>query len=385
MSEGAGQRCLLWVQHLLGTGHLRRALAVAAGLGRRGVEVVVVSGGLPVPWSTAPGVRLLQLPPISASDPSFRGLVDEGGSRVGHELWQERRALLLQAFEALRPTLLLTEMYPFGRRLFDSELLPLLERARMRDVPVASSVRDILVTKRDPRKLRQMRDLCNRWYELVLVHGDETLLPFVATFPLAAELAPALVHTGYVAEAGPPRSQPERLGVLVSAGGGAVGTPLLRAALVARALSSQRHAPWRLVTGSRLSEAEATALERDLPPGVTLERFRGGLQEILSTVAISVSQAGYNTVVEALVAATPMALVPFGAAGEDEQMTRAMRLADRGLATVVPEGELEPARLAAAIDAALSLDMSAAGSIRIDGAERSADHLLRLGQRKARG
>ena len=385
MADADGQRCLLWVQHLLGTGHLRRVLSVAGALGRRGVEVVVVSGGLPVPWPMAAGVRLLQLPPISAADPSFRGLVDERGALVGEETWQERRRLVLDAFDALRPTILVTEMFPFGRRQLERELLPLLELARSCGVPVASSVRDILVTKHDPQKLQHMRDLCNDWYQLVLVHGDETVLPFAATFPLAGELTPELIHTGYVAEAGRPPSPRQRLGVLVSAGGGAVGAALLRTALAARPSCRLCEAPWRLVTGSRLSEADAIMLERDLPPNVTIERFRDGLIDLVATAAISISQAGYNTTVEALLCATPMVLVPFAAAGEDEQTVRATWLAKRGLATVVPESELDAARLAAAIDKALALDMAAASSIRIDGAERSADLLITLGQRAEHG
>ncbi len=331
----------------------------------------------------APGVRLLQLPPISASDPSFRGVVDENGAPAAYELWQERRRLILDAFAAFRPTILLTEMFPFGRRQFERELLPLLELARSCGVPVASSVRDILVTKNDPQKLQHMRDLCNDWYQLVLVHGDEAVLPFAATFPLAGELTPELVHTGYVAEAGRPRSPRQRLGVLVSAGGGAVGATLLRTALAARPSCRLCEAPWRLVTGSRLSEADAIMLEHDLPSHVTIERFRDGLLDLVATAAVSISQAGYNTTVEALLCATPMVLVPFAAAGEDEQTVRATWLAKRGLAAVVPESELGPARLAAAIDEALILDMSVASSIGIDGAERSADLLVGLGHRGA--
>ncbi len=165
---------------------------------------------------------------------------------------------------------------------------------------------------------------------------------------------------------------------MVSAGGGAVGAALLGAALGARSLTGLREAPWRLVTGSRLSAADAEVLGRGLPSGVTLERFREDLPELIAAAAVSISQAGYNTVVEGLRAATPMVLVPFAAAGEDEQTTRAARLAERGLAAVVAESDLDAASLAAAIEAAASLDMAGAGRIGLDGAERSAELLLQL-------
>ena len=42
-------RVMLYVQNLLGIGHLRRAAAVARGLTARGLAVDFVSGGMPVP------------------------------------------------------------------------------------------------------------------------------------------------------------------------------------------------------------------------------------------------------------------------------------------------------------------------------------------------
>ena len=40
-------RVLFWVQHLLGTGHLRRALTVSAAMAERGLAVTLASGGPP--------------------------------------------------------------------------------------------------------------------------------------------------------------------------------------------------------------------------------------------------------------------------------------------------------------------------------------------------
>jgi predicted glycosyltransferase len=65
-----------------------------------------------------------------------------------------------------------------------------------------------------------------------------------------------------------------------------------------------------------------------------------------------VSQAGYNTVLELIAHRVRAVVVPYEASG-DEQPLRAGLLAARGLLDVVPEAELTPARLAAAMDAAL--------------------------------
>ena len=72
-------RCLVWVQSLLGSGHLRRAMLLADTLAARGVEVVLANGGPPGPWPSAEGVSLVQLPVLVAKDTSFSGLVDGTG------------------------------------------------------------------------------------------------------------------------------------------------------------------------------------------------------------------------------------------------------------------------------------------------------------------
>ena len=63
----------------------------------------------------------------------------------------------------------------------------------------------------------------------VLVHGGPELVPFDATFPFARDLGPRLRYTGYVvdpaAESG--EEVAPRRGVVVSAGGGAVGDELV--------------------------------------------------------------------------------------------------------------------------------------------------------------
>jgi hypothetical protein len=60
-----GRRCLFWVQSLLGSGHLRRALAVAGALAAEGFDVTLANGGPPSPWPAPSGVDLVQLPSLA--------------------------------------------------------------------------------------------------------------------------------------------------------------------------------------------------------------------------------------------------------------------------------------------------------------------------------
>jgi hypothetical protein len=100
-----------------------------------------------------------------------------------------------------------------------------------------------------------------------------------------------------------------------------------------------------------------------------VERARPDFRALLASAALSVSQAGYNTVLDLLHGGGPALLVPFEAGHETEQRLRADTLAAHGLARVLPENELTAESLAAA---ALSAPPSAATrAIARDGSRRS--------------
>jgi predicted glycosyltransferase len=367
---------LIWVQHLLGTGHLRRAQAIAAALARRGVSVVLLSGGAPLPWPAPPGVQVVQLPPVRSRDAAFSALTDLDGRPADAELWQARRRAIHEVVGTARPRIVVTEMFPFGRRAFRREVEELLfAAARFRPL-VAASVRDVLVGKTEPTRWAEMRDIALARYDLVLVHSDPRVLPFDLSFPHTAALGDRLVHTGYVLGVRRPAPAGVDLAVVVSAGGGAVGSRLLATALDARRRSRLADRPWLLVGGANLPEAEHAAQLAAAPPGVSVTRHRDDLPDLLATADVSVSQAGYNTIVEGLAGAARLVLVPFDGPGQDEQQKRAGRLAELGLATVVAAEELSPETLAGVIDRAAALPRPDTGWIDLDGARRAVALLL---------
>jgi predicted glycosyltransferase len=378
-------RVLFWVQNLLGTGHLRRAAILAQAMAREGLEVTLANGGPPAGWLLSEGMRLEQLAPVRARDPTFHALVDDRGRPVDEAFWSARRQRLLGLLAELRPAVLIVEMFPFGRRKFRAELLPLVEAAAaMRPRPwVLSSVRDILVGRPGDQRYASMRDAALRHFDRVLVHTDPALVPFSLTFPFAAALGERLVETGYVTDSSPsPASDAGRGEVLVSAGGGRVGTKLLEASIEARPLSRARNVPWRLVAGGNVEPRTLAELEARLPPSMLLERERDDFQALLANSLLSISQAGYNTVVEALKFRKPMVLVPFETKAETEQRTRAERLTGLGLAHTLRESALCASGLARAIDAAMEHPMPAV-RFDLDGASSTARLVADLAGRPA--
>jgi hypothetical protein len=65
-------------------------------------------------------------------------------------------------------------------------------------------------------------------------------------------------------------------------------------------LTRHRHRRWRIVTGANLPAAERAQLDKLAAgdPDIAIEGFRGDFAWLLATCHLSVSQGGYNTVME---------------------------------------------------------------------------------------
>ncbi|MEM7119969.1 MAG: glycosyltransferase [Pseudomonadota bacterium] len=368
-------RVVLWVQHLLGTGHLRRSAAIARATAAQGLDVTLLSGGMPVPHLDLGAARLVQLTPLRAIDESFSGLALASGDAATPRDLDTRRDEARALMETTKPDLLITETFPFGRRQLRDEALALIERARAGGATTAVSVRDILQRQTKPGRYEEMLALALRHIDHVMVHGDPRLVPFDLTFPLAGQLGERLRYTGYIAgktarrEAGGPGDGE----IIVSVGGGATGAPLLAAALDARAAAAAAgNRVWRLLVGHDLMAGDLASRLTDPPSGVVVEEARPDFAALLANCAVSVSQAGYNTAVDILAAGARSVLVPFARGGETEQRDRAERLADLGVAIMVEEAALSPERLAAAVDDALAGAPPDPAGFDLDGAAKSA-------------
>ncbi|MFO0993913.1 MAG: glycosyltransferase [Hyphomicrobiales bacterium] len=366
-------RVLLYVQHLLGIGHLVRASRLAEAIKAAGCNVAVISGGVPVRGFPSQGIASIEIPAIRAADEAFSKLVDSTGAVVGDTLWDARRVLLLSHIEEQRPDILIIEAFPFARRQMRKEILTFVEAARaLTPRPVViSSIRDILQENRKPGRTEETIETLNSLFDHVLIHGDAKFARLEETFPRAGEITCGISYTGLVA--GPEPGQPaERFAVLVSAGGGAAGGRLIEAALGAAQHRATAQSPWCIITGPNFAHEGA------IPPHVKLDRFRPDLPNLLAGAGVSISQAGYNTVCDILRARCRSILVPFAAGGETEQSVRAEKLARLKLAQVVPESSLDAGKLIAALATAKGQDPSISHGLDLDGARHSAEILLRL-------
>ena len=375
-------RVFFWVQHLLGIGHLRRAATLARHLAAGGFDVLLVSGGAPVAGLRLDGVRFHQLPPLRAADAGLREVCRLDGGPADAAFETARREALLARLAAERPDIVLTEQFPFGRTRLRFELLPLLDAAwRLPRRPViAASVRDV-VRRAPAHRVAETVDLVTRYFDAVLIHGDPALVPFELSFAGWAAIRDRAHYTGYILEddggtaaTASPDGTDE---VVVSAGGGAVGRPLLEAALAARPLTALADRPWRLLVGENLPAADRAALAAS--QGVIIEPARPDFRRLLERAALSISQAGYNTAIETLRHARRAVLVPFASERETEQADRAAALAGRGLLATVPPGPLAARALADAVARALAgPDLRTQPACDVEGGPATARLLHRL-------
>ncbi len=373
-------KLLIAVTHLLGTGHLSRALALAEAFATRGWSVDVVSGGRPAPHlapnPTGAGATLHQLPPLASDGADFATLLAADGRPADTALFAARQAMLTGLLDSLRPDVLITELFPFGRRALAAEFDALLERARALPRPplTLASIRDILAPPSKPKRVAETENRLLRFYDGVLVHSDPALIPLEDSWPLTPAMRPLLRYTGFVV---PPPPVPDdgtdgNAEILVTAGGGPVGRPVFEAAAQCAAAGTlpQR---WRLLVAK--GDAALADRLRAMAPAdrLLVEPVRPDFRALLGRASAAVGRCGYNTALDCLTAGVPSVFCPFEDGKEVEQTIRAAILARQpGIATL-READLTPDSLAQALTSVLGARIPPLSPSSLAGAARSVE------------
>jgi len=363
-------KVLIAVTHLLGTGHLSRALTLGRAFTSAGHEVRVASGGMPAPQLNQTGVAMIQLPPLRSDGTAFTRLLTGTGDLADPAYLAGRRDMLGSEAASFAPDILMTELFPFGRRVLSDEFLALLQIARKTRRPpvILSSIRDILAPPSKPEKVARADQIIADHYDAVLVHSDPAGTRLEESWPVSEALRHYLRYTGYVA---PPAAKPHPEGtgtdeVIVSAGGGDVGAALFAAAIGTARLTPDL--PFRLLVGGGDIEALRDAAQGT---GAIVEPARPDFRAMLTGAAASVSMCGYNTTMDLLQAGTPAVLVPFDASQEVEQSLRAGALANLPGIVRIASADLTPERLRDALRAVIAAPRRRNLGLRFDGAEQT--------------
>jgi predicted glycosyltransferase len=393
------RRFLFYSHDGFGLGHARRNLAIAGALTEldpRGTVLVATSAEEVENLGVPPGVDILRLP-------GLRKLGNDRYAsrrlRVSSEDFAAVRGKLLEsAVESFRPAVLLADKHPLGP---GGELEPALGATRRLGARAALGLRDILddpVAVASEWGARGVYEQIAHHYDRVLIYGQPGILDPVREYGFPNPVADMTYFCGYVFRPAKrtswmedrqgglhrePRTPPL---VLATAGGGEDGFDLLTTFIVAVA-----ERPWEamIVSGPQCDPRQAERLRRlAAEAGVAFQRFVPSLSASFPSLDALVCMGGYNTLIEAAASGVPTVCVP-RVRPRREQLLRAREFARFGLVTLIEPPRLEASLLDHAIARALearrdSLVAGTRASLDLDGARRSAHHLLDLAQDTSR-
>jgi len=370
-----------YCQHVLGMGHYFRSLEI--GKAFPDDDVILVSGGASMDMPLPHHIREVQLPPLGM-DPDFNRLESDAGAVEAIQALRKQTLYRLVADE--RPDLFLIELYPFGRKAFGFELIPILTAIREGTLPpirVVCSLRDILVEKKDVERYEsRVVSALNQWFDALLIHSDPSLVQLDETFSRRVDIQVPVVYTGFVT----PRPQEgdraavrrtrgitdETRLIVASAGGGKVGFELLDAVVQAvDRISVAENLYLQVFTGPFLEEASFLHLLEMESDRISICRFTPHFPAYLAAADLSVSMAGYNTCMNIAAARVPSLVWPFSQ--NREQRLRAGRLAEMGGMRILEDADLEPNELADLMLRHLADRNRCDYPIDLDGAAHTAD------------
>lgn len=358
------KRFLLYSQHLSGTGHFVRTFEIACALASRH-DVYLVDGGRPVP-RPAPRYSFtrLTLPRIYRSGAEIRSVDD---TRHIREVMLDRKRILLEAVDRIRPDNLLIEHFPFSKLHLRTEIVPLIDRVRALNHParIFSSLRDIsprTAHEPDPGPYRQeVLELLRSCFDGVLVHADPEFVRLETGIPWTADIPVPIEYTGYVSESVTGSADSIREGshqrtpggglVIASAGGSGSRDLLMQYIHAWRQEDLRAALPrYRLVIFTPLFLPQATLHQlRELAGDSRIEirPFTAEFVAWMTAADLTINEAGYNTCTNILATRTPAILIPNPRMSD--QALRARRFADSRLATVIEPGDVNSGRLGKAI------------------------------------
>ncbi len=363
------KKILFYCQHILGIGHLVRSMEIVRGLSQD-FQIYFVNGGQIIPSFEIPaGVEVINLPALK-TDPEFRSLQVVDDDRPLEVVKAARKNQLLEVFERIQPDLLVIELFPFGRKQFKFELIPLLDRVQDlgRKTKVVCSLRDIVVGKKD--QAAHEAKVCysiNRYFDLVLIHSDESFMPLAVSFSRQLDLEAQVAYTGYVTQPIDPDAamtpidaialeRPEPM-ILCSIGGGRFGHELVQAVIQsAPQLAKQLPHHIHLFAGVFMPDAKYAQFEQQVQVlqangvnNISLRRHTGCLLNYMQKADLSISMGGYNTTMNILSTGVRSLMLTFMGNNDQEQEIRARALERRGILDVLTLADLAPDRFAAKV------------------------------------
>lgn len=355
-----GPRLILYGHDTYGLGHLRRNLTIAAGLTRGFPDLsILLLTGSPAAqhFDLPPNVDYVKLPAvIKVADEDYHARTLR---MQAAEIARMRSALLRESILSFAPDVVLIDHAPLGMK---GELRPALDELRLTSprTRIALGMRDIVDDAERVRASWTQQGIypaLERLYDAILVYGVAHVTDVVASYGIPPHVADKIRYCGYLPRertsqaplvARATLAAPDERLVLVTAGGGDDGYPLLRAyleGLETRAAAERTVSV--LVTGpfmpiAQRGELEALAARQER---ARVMAFTDDMFGLMQAADLVVCMGGYNTMCEVLSSGARTLVVP-RSTPRLEQTLRAAAFAELGLVAMLHPDQLAPERLA---------------------------------------
>ncbi|MDJ0744682.1 MAG: glycosyltransferase [Xenococcaceae cyanobacterium MO_167.B27] len=359
-------KLMFYCQHILGMGHLIRSIEIVRGL-IPDFEVCFINGGQVIEEFEFPeGIEVINIPAVK-TDTEFQELKPVDDNLTMEEVEAIRKDILLNVCDSFQPDVLVIELFPFGRRRFSFELIPLVEKAKSMGTKIVSSIRDIVVTKQNQeRHEEKVCRLMNKYFDMLLIHGDPNFIKLNLSFSRLKDLNCAVHYTGYVVQPLPDdikyKLQSEFLAesseflkiqekplILVSVGGGRFGHDLLECvANTAPILQAKIPHEIKIFTGpfcpdTVFQKLQGITSDQD---NITVERYTSNLVHYMDRADLSIGMSGYNTTMNILSTGVKAMMMAFQGNNDKEQETRLKKLDSLGRVKMIHAEDLEPEKFA---------------------------------------
>ncbi|MGF1455846.1 MAG: glycosyltransferase family protein [Alphaproteobacteria bacterium] len=308
----AGLRVLMYSHDTFGLGHLRRTSTIAHAITRAFADAsTLIVSGSPIigSFDFGPRVDFVRIPGvIKRRSGTYEAL------RLPFDIDETialRRSILCHTVSAFRPDLIIVDKEPTGLR---GEMLPALDLARERDIPVVLGVRDVLDA---PDRVladwtrRGSLDALETFYSHVWIYGLPQIHRPLERLPLGPIMGARITYTGYLRR-GTWSDDTEDPFLLVTTGGGGDGDGLIDWALSAYESGADLPWPARIVMGPFLDPAVRSGFEARASglPRVDTCVFDPTLDRTMARAAGTLAMGGYNTFCEILTHDRPAIIVP---------------------------------------------------------------------------
>jgi predicted glycosyltransferase len=376
-------KIIIHCQYVYGIGHLVRTVELARGLSKS-FQVFIFNGGEAVPNFYLPkDITFIQLPAIYKEENS-NSLSPVDSSTSIEECFQDRRIIIEQKTEEIKPDILITEHFPFGL-LFENEVTSLISKVKFTNPSskIISSVRDIIESNGGGKNDGYITELINEWYDMVLVHGDENYIHLKHSFSQIDKISVPIFHTGYIVRPIQINIKTEYPIILASVAGGRLGNELLEAVIDSHLLIKEK-IKHNLILFSGAFQNDFKEQERKIielnSEDIKLYCFDSKMYlNYLSKADMVISLGGYNSIIESVSAKKTMLVYQRGfSGGNEEQDLRIKLFEDLGCLKVLKPQDLSVKVLPEMIVNSIKTNRFPKLNLNLKGVQNSSDLILGL-------